>query len=171
MTDETTTDASWLGLTGRRVLVAGGGGIGGACARAFADAGASVAVVDLSEAVLEPLDGERAHDDPGGPDRARRGRAGVAETIDRLGGLDVLLHAVGMNDRRPILDFTEDEWDRIITVNLSTLFSLGQAAGRHMVAQRSGRVLALSSVSGPARAPLARARTPPPRAASTSCCA
>lgn len=148
MTDETTTDASWLGLTGRRVLVAGGGGIGGACARAFADAGASVAVVDLSEAVLEPLEASGLTTIRADLTEHGAGERVIAETIDRLGGLDVLLHAVGMNDRRPILDFTEDEWDRIITVNLSTLFSLGQAAGRHMVAQRSGRVLALSSVSG-----------------------
>lgn len=46
------------------------------------------------------------------------------------------------------LEFTEDEWDHILQVNLSTLFGLAQAAGRHMVAQGSGRVLALSSVSG-----------------------
>ena len=72
----------------------------------------------------------------------------VAEVVEQLGGLDVLLHAVGINDRRPILEFTEDEWDHILRVNLSSVFGLAQAAGRHMVAQGYGRVLALSSVSG-----------------------
>ena len=72
----------------------------------------------------------------------------VAEVVERLGGLDVLLHAVGINDRRPILEFTEDEWDHILRVNLSSVFGLAQAAGRHMVEQGYGRVLALSSVSG-----------------------
>ena len=72
----------------------------------------------------------------------------VADVVEELGGLDVLLHAVGINDRRPILEFTEDEWDHILRVNLSSLFGLAQAAGRHMVAQGHGRVLALSSVSG-----------------------
>ena len=59
-----------------------------------------------------------------------------------------MLHAVGINDRRPILEFTEDEWDHILRVNLSSVFGLAQAAGRHMVEQGHGRVLALSSVSG-----------------------
>jgi NAD(P)-dependent dehydrogenase (short-subunit alcohol dehydrogenase family) len=149
--DDDGQHARWLGLDGSRVLVAGAGGIGGACAAAFAEAGAHVAVVDRSAAALADLAGSFS-----GPlvtieaDLTEHGSGArvVAETVERLGGLDVLLHAVGINDRRPILDFTEDEWERIITVNLSTLFGLAQAAGRHMVERRSGRVLALSSVSG-----------------------
>ena len=60
----------------------------------------------------------------------------------------MLLHAVGINDRRPILDFTEAEWEHVMRVNLFSLFGLAQAAGRHMVEQGYGRILALSSVSG-----------------------
>lgn len=149
--DDEGLHSRWLGLDGSRVLVAGAGGIGGACAVAFAEAGARVAVVDRSAAALAELTGSFP-----GPlvtiesDLTEHGSGArvVAETVERLGGLDVLLHAVGINDRRPILDFTEDEWERIIRVNLSTLFGLAQAAGRHMVERRSGRVLALSSVSG-----------------------
>jgi gluconate 5-dehydrogenase len=149
--DDDGQHARWLGLDGSRVLIAGAGGIGGACAAAFAEAGAQVAVVDRSATALADLAGSFP-----GPlvpieaDLTEHGSGArvVAETVERLGGLDVLLHAVGINDRRPILDFTEDEWERIITVNLSTLFGLAQAAGRHMVERRSGRVLALSSVSG-----------------------
>lgn len=141
----------WLGLTGARVLVAGAGGIGGACARAYARAGASVAVVDRDEDALEALAaaGEERFELIAA-DLAEHGSGEhvVAEAVERLGGLDVLLHAVGINDRRPILDFTEDEWDHIVRVNLSTVFSLAQAAGRRMVDQGHGRVLALSSVSG-----------------------
>jgi len=143
----------WLGLRGARVLVAGGGGIGGACALAYARAGASVAVVDRDRSVLDAF--AAAHADEATfeliqADLTERGAGEriVAEVIDRLGGLEVLLHAVGMNDRRPILEFTEEEWERIMQVNLFTLFGLAQAAGRHMVGQGHGRILALSSVSG-----------------------
>ncbi len=141
----------WLGLHGARVLVAGAGGIGGACALAYARAGASVAVVDRDESALDAL--VRESDGSITPIVADltvhgSGTRVVDDAIAALGGLDVLLHAVGINDRRPILDFTEDEWDRILRVNLSTVFALAQAAGRHMVAQGHGRVLALSSVSG-----------------------
>lgn len=152
----TTADpnSDWLGLHGARVLIAGGGGIGGACARAFAAAGAAVAVVDRDTQVLEAigadLSASGARHELIRADLTEHGSGErvVAEVIEKLGGLDVLLHAVGINDRRPILEFTEDEWDHILRVNLSTLFGLAQAAGRHMVEQGHGRVLALSSVSG-----------------------
>jgi gluconate 5-dehydrogenase len=147
-------DPDWLGLTGSRVLVAGAGGIGGACALAYAGAGASVAVVDRDQRALDALGtqlsqmGARYERIQADLTEHGAGERVVADVVERLGGLDVLLHAVGINDRRPILDFTEDEWDRILRVNLSSLFGLAQAAGRHMVAQGHGRVLALSSVSG-----------------------
>jgi len=152
--NEPRTSADWLGLAGSRVLVAGAGGIGAACARAYAGAGASVAVVDRDQRTLDALGEDFA---AVGADVALiradltahgAGSAVVAEAVERLGGLDVLLHAVGINDRRPILEFTEDEWDDILRVNLGTLFGLAQAAGRHMVRQGRGRVIALSSVSG-----------------------
>lgn len=145
---------SWLGLHGTRVLVAGAGGIGGACALAYAGAGASVVVVDRDPRALEALGDELAATgarfEPIQADLTEHGAGAriVAEVVDTLGGLEVMLHAVGINDRRPILEFTEDEWDNILRINLSTVFGLAQAAGRHMVTQGYGRVLALSSVSG-----------------------
>lgn len=150
----TATYADWLGLNGSRALVAGGGGIGGACALAFAAAGASVAVADRDVATLEAIGSELAArganyelieadlTEHGSGERV------VAEVVEKFGGLDILLHAIGINDRRPILEFTEDEWDHILRVNLSSAFGVAQAAGRRMVEQGYGRVLALSSVSG-----------------------
>lgn len=145
---------AWLGLAGARVLVAGAGGIGGACALAYADAGADVLVVDRDSDTLSRLAGEAeargARIDTATADLTERnaGARVVDEAISRLGGLDVLLHAVGINDRRPVLEFTEEEWERVMHVNLFSLFGLAQAAGRHMVAQGRGRILGLSSVSG-----------------------
>lgn len=145
---------AWLGLAGARVLVAGAGGIGGACALAYADAGADVLVVDRDPAALSRLAGDAeangARIDTLAADLTERnaGARVVDEAISRLGGLDVLLHAVGINDRRPVLEFTEEEWERVMHVNLFSLFGLAQAAGRHMVAQGHGRILGLSSVSG-----------------------
>ena len=107
----------------------------------------SIAAPRRSRSSRAPSRGRSSPSRPTSPSTAPA-PASSTEVLERLGGLDVLLHAVGINDRRPILDFTEDEWERILTVNLSTLFGLAQAAGRHMVARRSGRVLALSSVSG-----------------------
>ncbi len=154
--DELTDDSAsseWLGLRGARVHVAGSGGIGAECAKGYAVAGARVMVVDLDEASLASLAESPEFGgslitlavdltDPGAGARV------IDAALEALGGLDVLLHCVGINDRRPVLDFTEDEWERVLQVNLFSAFTVAQAAGRHMVAQGAGRIVLLSSVSG-----------------------
>ena len=143
----------WLGLVGRRVLVAGCGGIGAACAEAFLDAGAHVVAADVDPSRVAGLtrrpDGAgRVHAviadlaEPAGCDRL------VEEATDRLGGLDVLVHSIGINHRLPVLDVTDEDWRRIIDVNLSSAFWIGRAAGRVMVPAGHGRQVYLSSVSG-----------------------
>ena len=149
-----TGEADWLGLAGARVVVAGAGGIGTQCALGYASAGAAVLVVDrdgdrLRELEATPLfadaKGQTLQADLNDPGA---GRAVVDAAVERLGGLDVLLHSVGVNDRRPVLELTEDDWERVLRTNLFTAFGLAQAAGRHMVSQRRGRIVVLSSVSG-----------------------
>ena len=143
----------WLGLVGRRVLVAGCGGIGAACAEAFLDAGAHVVAADLDPSRVAAFTdrrdvGGRLHGvtadlaEPAGCDRL------VKEATDRLGGLDVLVHSIGTNHRVPVLDVTDEDWHRIIDVNLSSAFWIGRAAGRVMVPSGHGRQVYLSSVSG-----------------------
>jgi gluconate 5-dehydrogenase len=149
---EVAQDASdWLGLAGSRVLVVGAGGIGSECAKGYSAVGARVAVVDREQSRLDELLAEPDFDGYGiAADLTQPGAGAevIGKAIDLLGGLDILLHCVGVNDRRPVLDFTEDEWENILKINLFTGFSVAQAAGRHMVAQKHGRIIVLSSVSG-----------------------
>ncbi|GAA4157024.1 SDR family NAD(P)-dependent oxidoreductase [Leifsonia shinshuensis] len=146
--------ADWLGLTGARVVIAGAGGIGVTCAQRFLDAGARLLIVDRDERRLRQLEADPAIGGRGGRtlavDLTEKGAAArvIGQAVETLGGLDVVLHCVGINDRRPLLEFSDDEWKRIIDVNLTTLFALGQAAGRRMTEQGHGRIIALSSVSG-----------------------
>lgn len=139
-----------LGLRGKRVAVAGAGGIGLACLRAFSAAGATLATVDTSRESLDeaisllPGTATIAAD----VSTADGASAAISAITERLGGLDVLVHAVGVNIRRPILEFRPGDWDDIIAVNLSSAFHLGQGAGAIMTAQRSGRIIFLSSVAG-----------------------
>lgn len=142
-----------LGLEGRRVVIAGAGGLGSACARGFLEAGATVVIADRNAEALEAFRSnsdaaDRVHTiavDFSEPDSGQRT---IQHAVDILGGVDVAVHAIGANDRRPILDFTEDEWQRIMEINLSTAFRFGQAAGKHMTANSYGRVVFFSSVSG-----------------------
>jgi NAD(P)-dependent dehydrogenase (short-subunit alcohol dehydrogenase family) len=143
--------SDWLGLTGSRVLVVGAGGIGAECAKGYVAAGARVVLVDRDQARLDAMKADPAFTgDILAADLTQPGAGAnvVAQAVELLGGLDVLLHCVGVNDRRPVLDFTEDEWERVMQINLFTAFAVTQAGGRHMVAQGSGRIVVLSSVSG-----------------------
>jgi gluconate 5-dehydrogenase len=141
------TGGDWLGLSGARVLVAGAGGIGAACTRAFADAGAQVATADIDRSRLDALD-PRARHVHGDLALAQGCEAVVEESVASLGGLDVLVHAVGVNRRVPVLDVADEDWQQVLEVNLSSAFWLGRAAGRRMVAAGHGRQVYCSSVSG-----------------------
>jgi gluconate 5-dehydrogenase len=144
----------WLGLDGRGALVAGAGGLGGASALALAAQGMRIVVCDLDSDRLDRLtaqinaeggSAEAVKADLSTPDGAR---GAVAEAIERLGALDVFVHAVGRNDRRPVLDTDDGAWESLLTLNLSSSYWTGQAAGRHMCARGAGRIVFLSSVSG-----------------------
>lgn len=145
---------TWLGLENAAVLIAGAGGIGRALIEGFAGAGARVVAVDhdaarvasaVADCELERRGGSGLVGDLRDPERARNV---VAEAADVLGRIDVFVHAIGMNDRKPIVDYTADEWRTFIDVNLNSAFWLGQAAGKRMCEQRYGRQIYLSSVAG-----------------------
>ena len=136
----------WLGLAGQRVVVAGGAGtIGRALVSGFLDAGASVGVIDLQTAGVDPRIGATVQADLSEPEAARRS---VTTVRDQLAGLDVLVHCVGINDRKPIESYSADEWDRIVSVNLTSAFNLAAEAAVGMRAQRHGRIVFFSSVAG-----------------------
>lgn len=144
--------ADWLGLQGARVLVAGAGTLGAALVQGFVDVGAEVAVIDVSAERLDELGsatglaGERlVAADLSTADTAS---PAMAAAQSALGGLDVFVHGVGINDRRPIEDYSPADWDRLIAVNLSSVFFTAQIALSAMRAQQHGRVIFFSSVAG-----------------------
>jgi NAD(P)-dependent dehydrogenase (short-subunit alcohol dehydrogenase family) len=140
----------WWGLSGKRVVVVGAGGIGSACVRAFADVGTQIAVIDSSRLSLDALTSAwpRVQTVIANVAEPAAARTAIEAARRSLGGLDVLVHAVGVNLRKPILEFSDDDWDRLMATNLSSAFYCGQAAAKTMTAQRGGRVIFLSSVAG-----------------------
>src|SRR6478735_900403 len=105
----------WLGLAGRPALVVGAGGLGGASAVSLAVHGAHVVVADKDEAALEAV--ARAAKDEGSEvvtvradvSTPEASRALVAEASSLVGTPQVFLHAVGRNDRRPVLELEDDD--------------------------------------------------------------
>jgi gluconate 5-dehydrogenase len=139
----------WLGLEGSRVVVAGGAGtLGSALIDGFRSAGAMVGAIDISEPRLEAL-GERvrarAVADLRDPAACRDATASVRA---QLGGIDVFVHCVGINDRRPVAEYRDADWDAIIATNLTSAFHTAVAAAEGMRERGHGRVIFFSSVAG-----------------------
>ncbi|HRY05985.1 MAG TPA: 3-oxoacyl-[acyl-carrier-protein] reductase [Hyphomicrobiaceae bacterium] len=142
-------------LTGKTALVTGAtGGIGGAIARIFHKAGATVAISGRQAEKLETLAkelGERVVVVP--CDLADR--AAVAKLIDEaikaLGGrLDILVNNAGLTKDNLFMVMKDEQWDDVIAVNLTSTFMLCRAAARHMMRTKTGygRIVNISSVSG-----------------------
>ena len=132
-------------VDGKVALVAGsGGGIGGAGAAGLAREGAAVLCADIDAAAAEATAARIS--DAGGRANAFaldvRDRpavdAAVTAAVSGFGRLDVLLDCAGVSQTAPFLDLDPGEWNRVIAVNLTGMFYLGQAAAQQMVRQGSG---------------------------------
>jgi len=69
----------------------------------------------------------------------------VARAVGNMGGLNILVNAAGMNVRHPCLEFPEDDWDRVMQVNLKSVMFLSQAAGRHFAEHGGGKIIMVAS--------------------------
>jgi NAD(P)-dependent dehydrogenase (short-subunit alcohol dehydrogenase family) len=136
-------------LTGRTAVVIGGGsGIGEAVAIGAAAQGAKVVVLDSNAAAAAAV----AAKIPGAGDAPLdiRDAAAVSAAFDAVvrdhGRLDIVVCTPSINVRKPILQYTSEEFDRVVEVNLKGSFHVLQAAGRVMTAQRSGSIVIFSSI-------------------------
>lgn len=154
---EANTIARLFDLSGRVALITGAsGGLGRAISRGFAQAGAALALTDLSLAPLEELAADlRAAGErrvlTAELDVTRRAavEAVVERTVAELGRIDVLVNAAGITRRARAEEFPEEYWDRILEVNLKGTFLPCQAVGRHMIARGGGgSIINLASVAG-----------------------
>jgi 3-oxoacyl-[acyl-carrier protein] reductase len=133
----------------RVALVTGGGrGIGAATAQLLAAEGAKVAVSDLDESpareIAEPLGGLALACDVS--DRAQVERM-VERTVRELGRLDILITCAGIIRDNLLFKMTDEDWDAVIDTHLKGTFLCARAAQKHMVDQKYGKMVFLSSTS------------------------
>jgi 3-oxoacyl-[acyl-carrier protein] reductase len=139
-------------LSGKTALITGAsGGIGGAIARALHKQGATVTLSGTRTDALEQLKsslGERAHavaarmDDPADIDRLAK------EAEAAMGKLDILVNNAGITRDNISMRMKDEEWDKVLQVNLTGTFRLTRAAMRGMMRRRFGRVISITSIVG-----------------------
>ncbi|HWH40005.1 MAG TPA: SDR family oxidoreductase [Usitatibacter sp.] len=136
----------------QRVLVtAGASGIGKEIAKAFAANGAKVCVCDIDEAALE----QAASDIPGlitkvcDVSKRQDIERMVADSVDALGGLDVLVNNAGISGpTAPVAELDPDAWEKVMQVDLTGTFNVTRLAIPHLKKSEAGVIIVMSSVAG-----------------------
>lgn len=140
-------------LTARVALVTGGGsGIGRGIARGLAGAGSRVVVADIdvesARSTVARIEAEGGRASAVQMDVTRS--AMVEEVVQGVlrdgGAVDILVNSAGIAIKGTALDYAEEDWDRIIAVNLKGTFLPMQVVGRHMAARGSGKIINIASI-------------------------
>jgi 2-deoxy-D-gluconate 3-dehydrogenase len=141
-------------LKGKVALVTGGnGGIGLGIARGLARAGAAVAVVGRNagknEAAVKELGalGVKAIGLVADVTDRKQVDQAVAETVSKLGGLDILVANAGTNIRKKPQDYTSEEWHQVVDTNLTSMFICCQAVHPEMVKRGGGKIVTIGSMT------------------------
>ncbi len=142
-------------LSGKTAVVVGGGGVlAGEIATGFAGAGANLVIADLSEenaekrAALIRVDGGKAIAVQGNATQKADLERILARSIEAYGAVDILLNAAGINSGTPFFEIEETEWQRILDINLRSVFLACQVFGKHMVDRgEGGAIINISSAS------------------------
>jgi 3-oxoacyl-[acyl-carrier protein] reductase len=139
-------------LTGKTALVTGAtGAIGGAIARTLHAQGATVALSGTRRELLDALAGElneRVHVLPCDLSDSVAVEALVPAAEEKMERLDILIANAGMNRDNLFVQLKDEDWDKVIAVNLTATFRLTRAAVKTMMRRRFGRVIGISSVVG-----------------------
>ncbi len=141
-----------FGLAGKVAIVTGGAsGIGLSTVALLAEAGAKVAVVDRNAAACEQALAKA----PGGIARAAdvadetEVERATSDVIKTFGRIDILVNCAGIAIRRPAVEVSREDWDKVMDVNATGSFLFSRAAARHMIAAKNGgAIVQTASIMG-----------------------
>ncbi len=142
------------GLQGQTAVVIGGAGVlGGALCRGLTQAGAQVVVADLIEEPcqkcvkeLQQLGGQAGYVLVNVTSRQSI-QSALAESLKQSSRIDILVNCAGVNAGNDFLDATDEDWDRIMAINLRGVFQACQIFGRHMIEAGGGKIVNIGSVT------------------------
>jgi NAD(P)-dependent dehydrogenase (short-subunit alcohol dehydrogenase family) len=143
------------------IVTGGAGGIGSDVCRAAAADGLKVVIADYAKEFAEQT--AAAIRQANGDATAVQVDVGdkhsvvnlVQQTIQTYGQIDYLLNGAGVMTRVPVIEMAEEEWDRVLRINLKGTFLCSQAVAKHLIPRKQGRILSIASgrgVAGQARA-------------------
>lgn len=139
-------------LSGKRALITGGAsGIGRATAKLFARRGAGICIADVDAAAGQGvadeiiIEGGRAIFVRCDVSSAVECQNAVQQMVAEFGGIDILFNNAGIIRRASVVDTTEDEWDRVMAVNVKSVFLLGKYVVPHMDKEGGGVIINISS--------------------------
>ncbi|MFE2186651.1 SDR family oxidoreductase [Streptomyces sp. NPDC059455] len=157
-------------IAGRTALITGSSrGIGHALAKGLVEAGCTVVLNGRDPQALEKAAAELGGVGPGGVGPGVAGAAGtagavgvhtaafdvtdgpavaagIADVEERVGPLDILVNNAGMQNRAPLLEFTDEAWRQILDTNLTSAFLVGREAARRMTARGHGKIVNICSL-------------------------
>jgi len=140
------------GLSDKSVLVTGGAsGIGAATARRFLDEGSRVCVLDRDAEARKRIAGELPNLSgvlSADVSKLDEVQAAFVEAIGLMGRIDVVINNAGISIRHDFLDITAEDWERVLSVNLTGVFYVAQTAARHMMQGDGGVILNTASTNG-----------------------
>ena len=139
-------------LDGKVALVTGSNrGLGAAIALGFAQAGAEVVLHDIAAPEetakrIGEMAGVRTHSLAA--DLSSRAQADrlIEEAVTAMGAVDILVNNAGIIRRAPAVEHSDEDWDAVIEINLTAVFRLCRAAGAHMLARGSGKIVNIASL-------------------------
>lgn len=144
-----------IGLENKVCIITGAGkGFGYEMAKVFAEQGCKLALISRTKSDLVSLEKDLIIDkdkllwmkgDVSNPETIKKF---VSSTIKKYKKIDILINNAGMRFRKNFLDISYDEWQNVMDVNVGSTFLLCQEVGKHMVEQKSGKIINLASVVG-----------------------
>jgi 3-oxoacyl-[acyl-carrier protein] reductase len=143
-----------ISLEGQVAIITGGAqGIGEGLCKVFCDAGATVALWDVRDSGAETAaklkaDGSKIFFQKVDITNREAVDGAVAQIISEHSKIDILINNAGIVRDKSFLKMTQEEWDAVINVNLSSLFTTTQAVLPHMREARYGRIISASSING-----------------------
>ncbi|MEM1711818.1 MAG: SDR family NAD(P)-dependent oxidoreductase [Nitrososphaerota archaeon] len=143
-----------LNLSDRVAIVTGAGqGIGREVFLQLAQAGAKVVLIDVSDKVFDVLREIRGFGGDGlaikcDVSRWEDVQAAVNQVLDKFGRIDILVNNAGIYPFKPFTEMGEQDWDKVLDVNLKGVFNFTRAVLPRMIEQRRGKIINISSIAG-----------------------